>query len=374
MSGPKLSTVIVKLASRCNLNCRYCYLYNHQDKTYLQRPALMRDEVFDAVLSAMARHCDRQAPHSMSILLHGGEPLLIGRERFVQMVNRARSVLRDKLRRISVQTNGVLIDDEWACTLAHLQIEVSVSLDGPKSTHDDQRIDHRGIGSYEQVIRGIDALLAAGVHPYVLCVINPRCSGVETYRHLLSLGFKRFDFLLPDVTHDSKPLFYGDLSSGCIARYLVPIFDEWLETDDPSIEIRIFHTLLTRIMGGRASHDAFGNARLSYIAVETDGTMESLDVLRVCETGLSSTGLNVCEHDFEDLAQGSQRIYEAMCFGFPAASVCRACAEFGTCGGGYPPHRYSQTAQFDNPSVWCADIKALLSHMRGAISARGFAC
>ena len=90
-------------------------------------------------------------------------------------------------------------------------IHPGVSLDGPPEIHDLVRVDHAGNGSYDKTIEGLRRLTEAGLDPGLLCVINPRHSGLAIYRHFCSLGIKRLNFLLPEVTHDSRRLFYGDM-------------------------------------------------------------------------------------------------------------------------------------------------------------------
>ena len=176
------------------------------------------------------------------------------------------------------------------------------------------------------------------------------------------------DFLLPDTSHDNKARHYGHLAPLPVARYLIPIFDEWFSEDDPSVRIRIFEDLLKLLMGGSPDSDAFGSAAMSYVVIETDGSIEALDALRVCEANIACSGLNVRYHGFDDLARGCPLAYRALTEGFPPCASCRECPEHDICGGGYLPHRYARANGFDNPSVWCADVLALLTHIRARLA------
>jgi uncharacterized protein len=362
--------VVLKVAALCNLNCTYCYVYNHQDHSYRERPREIADDVFDATLRAIRRYCDRRGRHSMFVTLHGGEPTLIGPRRFDELAARAESTLGDRLAALAIQTNATLIDDEWVEVLRRHRTSVGVSLDGPPVVHDAVRVDHAGRGSYAGTIRGLERLRAAGLDPGVLCVIKPEASGLAVYRHFRELGIRRMNFLLPDVSHDSKERFYGACGPTPVADYLIPIFDEWLAEDDPDTFVRLFWGLLRMVMGGKGETDGFGNPLLSYVVVETDGSIEALDALRVCEAGLARSGLNVLTDDFDDLERGLPLLYQAVHQGIPLAAACRACPDVDVCGGGYLPQRYSRSRGFDNPSVWCADILKLLAHMRAAVGAR----
>jgi uncharacterized protein len=106
---------------------------------------------------------------------------------------------------------------------------------------------------------------------------------------------------------------------------------------------------------------------MHYVIVESDGSIEPLDALKVCEDRLTRTGLNVLQHGFDDLAGGRSLLHQLVNEGLQLPTACRACPEKDVCGGGYYPHRYSRERGFDNPSVWCADILKLIGHLRAHI-------
>jgi uncharacterized protein len=201
-------------------------------------------------------------------------------------------------------------------------------------------------------------------------VINPGVSGVRVYRHFRTLGIRRMNFLFPDVSHDSKAHFYGEFGPTPVADYLVPVFDAWTDEDDPNVIVHVFWGLLRQLLGGQGESDMFGNPRMSYLVVETDGSIEALDALRVCESGMGQSGLNVLQNSLDDLRLGLPLVHQAVHDGIPLSAQCTACPERETCGGGYLPHRYARANGFDNPSVWCADILKLLEHMRAYIAGR----
>ena len=66
---------VLKVTSRCNLNCSYCYVYNKGDSTWKDRPVFMSDEVLDAALARIRAWCRASRQPRVSILFHGGEPL-----------------------------------------------------------------------------------------------------------------------------------------------------------------------------------------------------------------------------------------------------------------------------------------------------------
>ena len=150
-----ISQVILKVASRCNLNCSYCYVYNMADSSWKTRPALMSNEVFDAALQRSLEQCRATGQDRLRIAFHGGEPCLMGPDRFDAWCGRARSVLGEIVKlHLVIQTNGTLLDSRWIDLLRNHRVSVGISMDGPKEIHDATRVDHRQQGSYEQVVRG----------------------------------------------------------------------------------------------------------------------------------------------------------------------------------------------------------------------------
>ncbi|PWI54420.1 hypothetical protein B5K03_09550 [Rhizobium phaseoli] len=359
--------VILKIASRCNLNCSYCYLYNHQDSSWKEQPKFISDEVFDRTLYVILDYCKRWTSHQVALVFHGGEPTLVGPERLASLSSRARLVLGSSLASITLQTNGTRLSEEMVAVIGQAGLNVGFSLDGPAHIHDAVRVTHANRGSYSAAIHGLERLRKAGIEPAVLCVVNPYVSGSEVYRHFRSIGLTNITFLLPDVSHDYKLSWYPSESRTPVADYLIPVFDSWLCEDNPDVVVRPFSELIASMMGGNGEGDIFGNPLQTYVMVETDGSIEALDTLRVCSSGITKTTLNVLEHTFDKIKDLNPMLHRMINVGFPLCVTCEKCHERAICGGGYLPHRYSLAQEFDNPSVWCDDIKLLLEHMRSAI-------
>ncbi len=363
--------VILKIAERCNLNCSYCYMYQHADQSYLDRPKFMSDEVYDATLRAIAEYCDSRHVDQIWLSFHGGEPTLVGPNHFNRMAHIAEMVLRERLGGMLLQTNATLLDDEWVRVFRLHRVRVGVSLDGPREIHDRTRLDFANRGSYEATIRGLAMLQDGGISHSVLCVVNPECSGLDTYRHFRSLGITRMTFLIPDATHDSRPILYGHLDGTPVADYLIPIFDAWMAENNPEVEIRFFDGIIRRLLGHGADTDDFSTSPLSYVVVESDGTIEANDALKITAHGLPNSGLNVQRNRFDELYAGDTIVSQLIRNGSRLCRRCLECPERDVCAGGYLPHRYSSINGFDNPSVWCLDLLKLINHVRETLLQEG---
>jgi len=364
---PPLPLIITKVVARCNLNCTYCYEFNLLDQSWRNSATVMSSEVFDLLLRRVRQHCEWSQQSKVNFSFHGGEPCILGPKRFSTMCARAREALPGVEVKISLQTNGTLLNGEWASVLRDTAANVGISLDGPKAINDKLRVDHKGHGSYDRVLRGIESLKKAGVDFGLLTVIQLGADPLAVHRHFLSLGCNSLSYLMPDFTHDT----FGDTHrrhgpSPC-ADFLIPIFDDWWFNSTIDVRIRNFWDIGRMIMGGNTHVDALGNAPLSFVVVNTSGDIEGLDVLKACEDSLVKTGLNIRDSDFIDIARTSP-LHAGMIFNsMPLPEVCRACQECETCGGGYHPHRYSRNRGFDNPSVWCADLLRLFTHIRARL-------
>jgi uncharacterized protein len=357
----------VKIAARCNLNCTYCYEFNLADQTWRDSPALMSIKVFEDLLLRVKRHCVNSQQKTIHFSFHGGEPCLVGPNRFREFCTKARSFLNGLEVKVSLQTNGTLLNEEWAEVLLENEVNVGISLDGPKTVNDAFRIDHRGRGSYDRVQAGIEILNKAKVSFGVLTVIQLGADPIAIHHHFLAMGCSSLSYLMPDYTHDTMSGVHEKFGPTPCADYLIPIFDDWWLNSTIDIRIRNFWDMTRLILGGGSTVDALGNRPLFFLVVNSAGDIEGLDVLKACDNGLVKTGLNVKDADFRDIVKASHLHGRAVFGGLPLPAICRACQERETCGGGYLPHRYSRARGFDNPSVWCADLLRLFTHIRARL-------
>ncbi len=359
-----LHTFILKVASRCNLACPYCYVYFKGDATWKRRPPLMPDSVFEQTLKRIREYRAASGQSSVAINFHGGEPCLLGARRFDAWCSRARQSFGGETSvRFSIQTNGTLLDAEWAEAFRRHGVRVGVSVDGPREIHDLRRPDHRGAGSYEAVERGLAVLREAGVPFAILTVLPLGADPSSVHRHLMSLGANSITYLLPDFTHDTIAPIRARYGETPCADFLIPVFDEWTQ-GSLDVPVADLWNMSRVILGGPSQIEAIGNQPTGYAVVETDGDIESVDVLRICAEGMARTGLNVRDDPFQELTRAGLLHRQAIFGGTPLPRGCRDCPESRTCAGGYLPHRWSRQNGFDNPSVWCADLLKLFAHVR----------
>lgn len=359
-----LNEFIVKIASRCNLNCSYCYVYNKGDLTWKERPAIMSNTTFQILMERIRHHCHLSGQKLVSITFHGGEPCLVGPEQLDLWCALARRMMNGVAGiRFYIQTNGTLLNPAWLDVFRKHDVQVGISMDGPRELHNVYRLDHAGRGSYDAVAQGLRLLREANMPFSILSVIQLGSDPLAIHHHFVNLGCATICYLLPAYTHDTIDPIRQRYGSTPCADFLIPIFDDWWYNGTLDVRIREFWNIARLILGGTSQLDSFGNPPLRFLAVETDGEIHGLDKLRICEEGMTKTGFYIQDADFYNVMSAST-FHAGVIEGMPLPQDCYGCPEQDTCGGGYLPHRYSRARGFNNRSVWCADLLQLFSHIR----------
>ncbi|MCX5105919.1 FxsB family radical SAM/SPASM domain protein [Streptomyces sp. NBC_00439] len=372
---PAFGQFIVKVHGRCNLACRYCYLYAGPDHTWRDRPAAAAPAVLDRTAHRIAEHAAAHRLSEAALVLHGGEPLLAGAGRLAAFADRVRALAPAGCTvHTTVQTNATLLTEARTATLARHGIRIGISLDGGLAAHNTQRTDHAGRPSWPAASRG--ARLLADRHPDayagILTVVDPRTDPVEMYESLLALRPPALDLLLPHGnwtnpppglpragTASGRPTPYGD--------WLTTVFDRWWRVGRRETRIRLFEECIALLLGLPAATESLGLDPVDAIVVETDGTIEQVDSLKSAYDTAAATGLDIFRHTFDDALRHPG--VAARRGGADAlAATCRACPLLTVCGGGHYAHRYRAENGFANPSVYCADLERLVRHVAARLS------
>jgi uncharacterized protein len=359
-----LRQFVLKVHSRCDLACDHCYVYYAADQSWRDRPVAMSDETIAWAAQRIAEHVKTHQLSGVQVVLHGGEPLLAGIPRLRLIVETLRSAL-DGLCDLDlrIHSNGVRLDDEFLKLFAEFDVKVGVSIDGYRAANDRHRRYVSGRSSYDQVVRAIGRLRAESYrHLYagLLCTIDLSNDPVAVYESLLSLDPPRIDFLLPHATWDSPPTRPNGTETA-YADWLIAIFDRWY-ADGMPVQVRTFDSIIMMAHGGNSLTEALGLSFSDLAVIETDGTYEQADSLKVAFAGASATGYSVYSHSLDVLREhpgmsARQRGLEGLC------ETCRSCNVVTICGGGLYAHRYRSGAGFDNPSVYCADLMKLIGYI-----------
>jgi uncharacterized protein len=367
----KTLEVVVKLTERCNINCTYCYVFNKGDETFKEHPPLMPLNVVDAMGSFLNDAAEKTGATEVIVIFHGGEPLIMKKRKFDQVCTNLRALITapEKLR-FCIQTNGMLVDEEWIELFDKHQIAVGVSIDGPKEENDRYRIDHQGRGTYDRVAKGIHLLREArdeGLIPGmgVLSVANPRLDGGLVYRHFVDeLKLDNFDFLLPIDPHDG----FNYLDNEGYSRFLCQVFDEWVRDNNPIVSVRIIAKAISALKSGKRLVEDVQNAYAGGHAVFTvasNGDLGPDDTLRTAYPGLFGN-FNVLSAKYEDYVSSplQKRLVQAE---MTLPTDCADCSWKNVCRGGAANgrliNRFSHKAGFNNTSVVCDALQKFYGHV-----------
>jgi uncharacterized protein len=362
---------IVKVHSRCDLACDYCYMYEMVDQSWRGRPRCMTDEIAKHAARRIGEHVRSHNLKTISVILHGGEPLLAGSDKIGYLM----AAIRDEIGPgvsldAGVQTNCVGLDYVYLDMFDDLGIKVGVSLDGNAEQHDRHRRFPSGRGSFAVAVAGLERLLASRYrHLFngLLCTVDLRNDPVSTYEALLAFNPPKIDFLLPHGTWAKPPPGRVPGDSGTpYANWLIDIFDHWYPA--ARTRIRLFEEIVYLLLGGASESEMVGLAPARLLVVETDGSVEQGDVLKAAYHGAPATGLHVTRDSFDDalLLPG----VVARQLGTRALSAdCQSCSIHKVCGGGHYGHRYKPDTGFANPSVYCPDLIRLIGHIRSRVKA-----
>lgn len=361
--------MIFKVHSRCNLNCTYCYVYNAGDQSYLRQPRSTSLETVRDVVVMIRTHAESVGERHFHLCFHGGEPLLVGKSFFAEMMRVFNEELAALEMHYAVQTNATLVDTDWVHLFERFGITVGASLDGPE-TANGSRVYNSGKSSTEAAIRGIRLLQDSNVDfAGVISVVNEEADGAEVVRFFTeTLQLKWFDFLLPDYTHDTVPAEWPTRQAKFTA-FLIRAFDQWYSTARSGVACRMFDSVVAKLLSLESSVDTIGMNGLGSIVIETDGSLEPHDVLRICPDYDRATGIRAGAHALERFTSSpvfmrTQNREGAVC------NQCKTCSQYRVCQGGHYAHRYSATSGFLNPSVHCEALYQFLGHVERTLAAR----
>lgn len=365
----EIDTVLVKTASRCNLNCTYCYVYNLGDDNWKYQPRRMADEILAAVIGRLGElsHAQRRP---LSVVLHGGEPLLLGFNAMRRLVEGLKATLRSDAG-LHIQTNGILLSDEFIELFARYDVGISISLDGPAEVHDRNRLDHQGNGSYNRVTRAIARLVAhpAGDRLFsgILAVVDPTSDPVKVYESLKATGTPAFDFLYRDGNREFLPPGKTRPDSTEYGNWMVAILDHYIADPSPP-RIRVLDDLMRLILGGRGQKEGIGLNDYGILVVDTDGRVMRNDTLKVAYAGADRFDAERSIIDCDLLELVSTPAFQGyFSLQVPTSLTCRNCPELRICGGGMPAHRWSVDRGYSNPTIFCSDQLVLISEARSRL-------
>ncbi|RNL53137.1 cyclophane-forming radical SAM/SPASM peptide maturase YhhB [Pedobacter jejuensis] len=359
-----VSCFLLKVASRCNINCDYCYMYNHLDQSYKQQPKFMSKDIMSAATHRIVEYVLEKNLKRVAVVYHGGEPLLMQTDRFVSHIKELRSALPIGVEvEFSMQTNGILLTEDTIRSFQACGLQISLSIDGPESANNRHRLDHQGKPSFAATENALKLLQRyPSVFSGVIAVIDPRNDPQELLNFFASYDLPQLDFLLPDANFLTPPKL-RDEQENIFVQWLINCFDIWFD-EYPNIKIRTFDSILAGLLGVPSETDGFGFGDVSLITIETNGSYHDLDVLKITGGGTYLDNGDVFSAPIKDAVASKQvEAHRKLLKKEGLAKKCQECEIVEICGGGAVAHRYGNNG-YENPSIYCSELEQLIRHIQ----------
>ncbi|MFZ5787836.1 MAG: anaerobic sulfatase maturase [Acidobacteriota bacterium] len=374
--------------AKCNLDCAYCF-YLHKQELFAQpqRPR-MTDEVLELHIR---QYIEAQTGDQVVFSWQGGEPTLLGLDFFRRVV-----ALQARYRKPGqevandLQTNGTLLDPEWAGFLKQHGFLVGLSVDGPAQLHDRFRTTRGGRGTHAAVVAAARLLRQHGVPFNALCVVNRENARrpLDVYRYLTrELGARRIQ-LIPCVepadfrtmspqrwVAEAMPIVGSpgarpgtpesvvtdwSVDPEDWGRFLCKVWDDWYGRDYGKVHVDLFETAVAQSLGLPAQRCVTAEFCGKALAIEHDGEVFSCDHFVYPEYRLG----NIRNHHWRDLAFSTTQ----RAFGFAKRDTlppdCRNCSFLKLCWGECPKNRFVRTAD-GTPGLnyLCPGLKLFFAHI-----------
>jgi uncharacterized protein len=376
----------------CNLDCTYCFFLS-KEALYPGSRFRMSDETHEQYIRQLL---EAHQTEMVTVAWQGGEPTLMGLDFFRRTME-----LVEKYRRPgqvfehTLQTNGTLIDEEWAAFFREHRFLVGLSMDGPADVHDAQRVDKGGKGTHDKVMRAARLLREADADFNILCTVHTLNGdrGREVYRFFRDEVRARFIQFIPIIERatpelieiaeagwgshvEGRPLYtqQGELVTARsigeeqYGRFLIDVFEEWVRRDVGSVYVQMFDVTLANFVGappGLCIHaETCGRA----LALEHNGDLYSCD--HFVEPGYKLGNIN--EQHIIELAGSVQQLLFGMDKRDKLPRACQECEVRFACHGGCPKDRFRYDV-YGEPGLnyLCPSFKAFFHHVTEPMQAMG---
>ena len=260
--------------STCNIDCTYCFFLS-KEALYPNDKSRMSASTLEAYIRQLLE--SHRVP-DVTVAWQGGEPTLMKLEFFQHAVELVEKYRRpEQTVKHTFQTNGLLLDDDWCRFFKQHDFLVGLSVDGPRELHDTYRLDRRGKGTFDLVMKGWQALRKHEVDFNILCTVNAanQHHGRAVYRFFRDeLGAKWIQFIpiVERATEQTisiankgwsevpgqKRLLYTQTGSLVTERtvgpeqygsFLIDVFEEWVRRDVGQVYVQLFDVTLEAFFG-----------------------------------------------------------------------------------------------------------------------------
>jgi len=351
----------------CNLDCAYCFFLS-KEALYPGSNFRMSDEVLKRYIKQYVQ--SQPSVPEVTVTWQGGEPTLMGIDFFEKATRYARQFKRPQQRvSFAIQTNGVLLDDDWGKFLRKNRYLVGISIDGPEHLHDIYRLDKGGEPTYRRVIAGLDVLKKHRVEHNILCTVNAANGDhpLEIYRFFRDDLKAEYIQFIPIVERENETGFQEgnqvterSVQPNQWGDFLTAIFDEWVKRDVGRVFIPTFESALANWYGVPAGICVFNESCGNALALEHNGDLYACDHFvepnyllgNIAETPMAEMLMSEQQRDFGQAKKDALPQY------------CLDCEVRFACHGECPKNRFIETPDGEEGlNYLCEGYKAFFNHI-----------
>lgn len=364
--------IILKISDSCPLNCDYCYYFRNEVSLHKRRPLKISIKTVEMVCKRINEYSTFADIDKIFFSLHGGEPLAVGKRHFCKICD----TLKENLivpYKLLLQSNGVLVDEEWINIMKRYDVQLGISIDGPEKYQNVHRKLKNGKGSYKIVNNNILKCISNGLKPGVLLVIDPSFCQEEVFNYIVNdLSIDGMDILVRDYTIDTIPSKqYVEEVCSCLNQWL----DLWLNYPNSNLHIRLFDSML-QVLKGNESCLEFGfknNASfVPTVTIYTDGEVSPPDELSSISNDFMDIGKNVYQDSFKDIFK-LKKFKQIQVACEQVSEECKKCyLQNVCCGGAGLLERYSSQRGFKNKGAYCEVWKSLFTKLIEKLLSSGY--
>ena len=328
-----LNFLIKPASSLCNLRCRYCFYEDEACNRSEKSMGIMMPQTVDALLSEAFSLID---PNGMvHFAFQGGEPTMAGLAYFRSFVARVKEFCPQGVQvSYSIQTNGMVLDEDWAEFFKDNYFLVGLSMDGFKELHNMNRVDIHGDGSWSRLCRSLSLLQRFGVQVNILCVVTAQCARKpeKVYTQLKKLGVSYMQFIpCMDPMNRPRGMETFSLTPELYGSFLCRLFDLWYDDWKNGCyrSVRLFDDYIHIILGDQPGTCATCGQCGSYFVVEADGGVYPCDFYVLDEWKMGTLG----SQSLAEIAASPLRA-KFLTFGAEKPAECLPCRWRALCNGG----------------------------------------
>ncbi|HUC72795.1 MAG TPA: cyclophane-forming radical SAM/SPASM peptide maturase GrrM/OscB [Stellaceae bacterium] len=355
---PTIELLVVQPTPFCNIDCKYCYLPNRTSKAVVARETLA--SLFSQVFSS------GWFGEGLSVVWHAGEPMVLPipfyRDAFALVEE-----LRPRQLQVvhSFQTNGTLIDDAWCAFFAETQLNLGVSVDGPRHFHDSNRLTRSGRGTFDRTIAGIRLLRRHGVPFHVISVLTSASMAAprEMFDFYVEEGIERVCFNVEESEGDHVSQSFGE--AGIEAAYYRFLSEFWrFSTAAPGkiTFLREIEQALQQVI--RPKEAPFRNQLVEPFAITSMDCAGNVSTFSPELLGLKNSTYdnfilgNIGRDALVDLSH-SPALTRMRADIDAGVAMCRdQCEYFSVCGGGEPVNKLTENGSFaSTETAYCRVTK-----------------